>query len=677
MKLSLLFLTLTSLLIGAEQSVTVGVFDLYPAVFEDSGGVVKGYYIDILNEIGNRENIEFNYVYGSWEEGIERLKKSEVDLLTSVAYTEGRSQFMSYGEEPLLTVWSELYTLPSSEVKSVLDLKGRQIAVMANDYNGVRFKELIKKFNILPEYIEYPDFDAVMSAVQNGEVDAGVVSVIYGTAKHEEFGLTSTGVVANPFEIFFTVHKGHENQKLLDLLDSYLKKWSNEENSFYQQAKIRWNFGAGERIRVIPRWIWIALAFTVIIVMIGAVFIFLLKARVKKVVSHILEEEEKNRKLQGQLHQSQKLEAVGQLAGGIAHDFNNVLAGIIGLVEVIKTKSLSLAVEGEYLDLILKAADRASDLTKKLLTFSRQNTKVSTAVDVTQIVNDTASLLSHTVDKAITISVDNRAIQTSVIGDDSQLQNIIMNIGINASHAMPSGGKLVFTMENLELDAEYCEFSPFEIKPGDYLEITIRDTGIGMKSEVVSRIFEPFFTTKKVGDGTGLGLAAVYGAVKDHDGAINVYSEEGTGTVFHIYLPVTSESIKRDIAVVDHPKATGTILIIDDEELIRITASAVLKSLGYKVILAENGLEGVNTFREISGQVDLIILDMIMPVMGGREAFSKLREVRSDIPIVISSGFSKGDDLQELKKQGVNGFLAKPFRKEVLVETLSEILSAE
>jgi len=240
---------------------------------------------------------------------------------------------------------------------------------------------------------------------------------------------------------------------------------------------------------------------------------------------------------------------------------------------------------------------------------------------------------------------------------------------------MPSGGELIFTLENLELDEEYCAVSPFEIKAGEYLEITIRDTGTGMNQEIMSRIFEPFFTTKEAGDGTGLGLAAVYGAVKDHDGAIVVYSEEGTGTVFHIYLPITSESIKRDITAVVKPSATGTILVIDDEELIRITTSALLKSLGYTVILAENGLVGVNKFREIPDQVDLIILDMIMPVMGGREAFSKLREVRSDTPIIISSGFSKAEDLHELKKQGVNGFLPKPFRKGVLGETLLEILS--
>jgi len=306
-----------------------------------------------------------------------------------------------------------------------------------------------------------------------------------------------------------------------------------------------------------------------------------------------------------------------------------------------------------------------------LLTFSRQGAKVSTAVNCAKIVEDTAALLKHTINKNIAIHVENRATHTSVIGDDSLLQNAFMNMGINASHAMPNGGELTFTLENLELDAEYCEISPFEIIPGDYLEIAIRDTGTGMPPEVQSRIFEPFFTTKEQGKGTGLGMAAVYGTVQEHGGAIVVYSELGTGTVFHVYLPITTETVRREILAEPTVIGTGTVLVVDDEELIRITASALLRSMGYRVILATDGQEGVHTFLETKDEIDLIILDMIMPVMGGRETFTKLREIDPTIPVIIASGFAKEEDMAALKKEGVNGFLNKPFRRAELAEMVA------
>jgi PAS domain S-box-containing protein len=367
-------------------------------------------------------------------------------------------------------------------------------------------------------------------------------------------------------------------------------------------------------------------------------------------------------KLTEQLHQSQKMDAVGQLAGGIAHDFNNALGGIIGAADILLSGDLDKAQQKEFLDMIILAADRAGDLTKKLLLFSRKEKKTSSTIDMTKIVNDTVDLLGHVIDKNISISIENSAINTSINGDDSLLQNAIMNMAINASYAMPEGGTLTFMLENLALDAEYCAVSPFKIEPGDYVSISVRDSGCGMSPETQSHIFEPFYTTKEQGKGTGLGLATAYGTVQDHSGAITVYSELGSGTVFHLYFPITeavSDSIKDDEIV----SGTGTILVIDDEEMIRITSSAQLTSLGYKVFCSENGEIGVNTFKDNRDEIDLVILDMIMPVMGGREAFGKLREIDPNIPVIISSGFSKEDDVLAMKTEGISGFLHKPFRR--------------
>ncbi|MGL1904226.1 MAG: PAS domain S-box protein [Fibrobacterales bacterium] len=374
-----------------------------------------------------------------------------------------------------------------------------------------------------------------------------------------------------------------------------------------------------------------------------------------------------------QLHQSRKMEAIGQLAGGIAHDFNNSLGGIIGAAELIKHGTFDKAKQEKFIDLIITAADRAGELTKKLLMFSRKGNKVSSSVDINDIIINTIDILGHTLDRNISISTTNDATNSLIVGDDSLLQNAIMNIAINASHAMPDGGEIEFTSKNIKLDSEYCTASPFELEPGDYLEITIRDTGCGMTPEVQSHIFEPFFSTKEQGKGTGLGLATVYGTILDHFGAITVYSEVNTGTVFHLYLPTTkttSNTIEQETVI----SGTGTVLVIDDEELIRITAGVLLESLGYEVICAENGQKGVEVFSEKHNEIDLIILDMIMPVMGGREAFLKLREINPKIPVIISSGFAKESDMKVLTEQGTSGSIHKPTYRAELANIVANAL---
>jgi len=385
--------------------------------------------------------------------------------------------------------------------------------------------------------------------------------------------------------------------------------------------------------------------------------------------------EERQSKLAEQLHQSQKMDAIGQLAGGIAHDFNNLIAGIIGFSELLQVTENLSEKQQKYITNIITSADRAGNLTKKLLTFSHRGIKVSTAVNCVKIISDTIEILKRTIDKKINISFDNKAEETFIIGDDSILQNAFLNISINAAHAMPEGGNLIFSIENIYLDRNYCDFSPFNILPGEFLEISIRDTGTGMPQGTMSRIFEPFFTTKEQGKGTGLGLSMVYAAVQEHSGSINVYSEVGRGTEFRIYLPLSKETESSERISDSLTQGSGTILLIDDEELIRISAAALLKSMGYIVMQAENGKHGIEIFAEHHKGIDLIILDMIMPVMGGRESFRKFREINPHIPILIASGFAREEDMTLLKEQGISGFLQKPFRSAELSDKVSDILN--
>ena len=382
------------------------------------------------------------------------------------------------------------------------------------------------------------------------------------------------------------------------------------------------------------------------------------------------EYEEAQRKLTEQLHHSQKMDAIGQLAGGVAHDFNNALSAIMNSAELIKSVNLSKDKQKEILNIIILATERARELTDKLLAFSRKKIKNKAKISCVKVINDTISILGHTLDKKVKLSFINKATEYFIIGNDSLLQNALVNMGINASHAMLNGGELLFSLANISLDENYCRLSPFNLNPGNYIEISVRDTGAGIKPEDMSRIFEPFFTTKEHGKGTGLGLAMVYGMVQELDGAITVYSELGVGTVFHIYLPVLSDVESVSEISNEVLSGEGTILLIEDEELIRETGRALMESLGYRVLVAENGLEGFNLFIENQEIIDIIILDMIMPVMNGKETFLKIREMNATVPIIISSGFTKDKDFDVFSDYEVSGFLQKPFSRVELSEII-------
>ncbi len=241
------------------------------------------------------------------------------------------------------------------------------------------------------------------------------------------------------------------------------------------------------------------------------------------------------------------------------------------------------------------------------------------------------------------------------------------------SHAMPEGGDITITTRNTVLNKEYCEISTFELEPKEYIEIELRDSGCGIPLDHLEKIFEPFFTTKEHGKGTGLGLAAVYGTIVEHHGAITVYSEVGVGTVFHIYIPSTEELVQHSKQQSNIISGTGLFLLVDDEEIIRITGKLMLEELGYTVILAKDGEEAIEIFKERFREIDLVIMDMIMPKMSGKEAFYKMREIDKNCGIIISSGFTKDELLSELRNAGLLGFINKPFRDFELCKLLSEI----
>ncbi len=374
---------------------------------------------------------------------------------------------------------------------------------------------------------------------------------------------------------------------------------------------------------------------------------------------------EKHR-LEEQCRQAQKMDSLGQLAGGVAHDFNNMLAGIIGYAEILSIKlshDEELTASARY---IRNAGERAAELTKKLLDFSRKGKVQSTPLDLHISIDNTIALLERSIDKRITIEKRFSAKRAVVIGDPSQIQSAVLNLGINARDAMPQGGILTIETKNVRLDKAYCEGSPFEINPGKYVDISVSDTGTGIKRAVMDRIFEPFFTTKGEGKGTGLGLSAVYGSIKDHNGAVTVDSREGEGSSFHLFLPLDSPEVVEIRDVGEVVTGSGCILVVDDEEVVRKMSTQILEEMGYIVLTARDGLEAVEIFKKENSSISLVLLDMVMPRMDGRETYYAMRKIDPNVKVIIASGFSRSENISYLiRKEGLR-LMQKPFRRVAL-----------
>ncbi len=374
-----------------------------------------------------------------------------------------------------------------------------------------------------------------------------------------------------------------------------------------------------------------------------------------------------------QISHRSKMDAIGQLAGGVAHDFNNMLSGILGAAQLIQRKTEkdqpNLA---QMSELIIQACTRAADLTQKLLSFGRKGKIISTPLNIHSLITDTVELLSRTIDKKINMTCALEAKNTTIFGDGSGLQNVLMNIGINASHSMPDGGEFIIRTKNTWLDKMYCDSSPFDIEEGEYVQIEFEDSGCGIAPENIKKIFDPFFTTKEHGKGAGLGLAAAYGAIRDHSGIIAVESKLDKGTTFSVLLPCSESEAQNDVYKTEIVSGTGNVLLVDDEEVIRLTCSQMLEDMGYTVFVASNGKEAVDMIRESDNRIDVTIMDMIMPVMDGQKAIETIRSFDAEMKIIASSGFVKDAENNRLESFNLSGFLHKPYK----ISELSQLLKA-
>lgn len=396
---------------------------------------------------------------------------------------------------------------------------------------------------------------------------------------------------------------------------------------------------------------------------------------VRDITTRVKAEEDK-KKLEEQLYHIQKMESIGRLAGGIAHDFNNILTSIMGFAELLKMKFPDPSYsEGQAADIIIKSTERAADLTKQLLGFARGGKYQPVILNINEVITEVLTVSEKIFEKKIDVTYEYEKNISNIEADKNQLNQVFTNIIINARDAMPSGGELILKTQNINIDKDYLEIHP-EFKVGKYIKVTISDTGIGMPREVRERVFEPFFSTKGAGKGSGLGLATVYGIIKNHNGYIYADSEPGKGSSFVIYLPATTKKISKIKSKdPDIYKGTGTILVVDDEKEVRDLLKNQFEELGYSVIIAGDGKEAVEKYEIEYKNIDLIILDMIMPKLDGKETFRKMKKINPDLKVLLISGFSQNDKATDLLNEGVLAFAQKPFKIDEISKIIQSILN--
>jgi PAS domain S-box-containing protein len=388
-----------------------------------------------------------------------------------------------------------------------------------------------------------------------------------------------------------------------------------------------------------------------------------------------IEAEKEKKQLESQLIHSQKMEAVGTLAGGIAHDFNNLLMGIQGYVSLLRLQTGEEDPNYEYLQGIDNAVMNAANLTNQLLGFARKGKYSPRQTSINRIVENSTKMFTRT-KKEIVTHLKLQEDVWSVKVDQGQIEQVLINLFLNAGYAMPDGGDIYIQTENVFLSEDYCK--PFEVGGGNYVKTSVTDMGVGINSDIIERIFEPFFTTKDVGKGTGLGLASAYGIIRNHNGIIRVYSEIGHGTTFNLYLPASDDEVAKDSEInLELLVGNEKILLVDDEEATIRVEQLMLKKLGYSVLTALSGREAVALYKDNMADLDLVALDMIMPEMNGKETYEALKKINSDVKVLLVSGYSLNKQIEELMERGCNGFIQKPFDIVKLSQTLREMLGKE
>lgn len=676
----------------AQTKIKVGVYQNIPLSFSDEQGAIRGFFIDILEFVAEKEDWLIEYHVDTYQQCMQNLENGEIDLLGVVAYSPERAKLYDFTFESVQTEWGQVYTHKQFGIESILDLKFKKIAVLQGDLHFINLRQMMNSFGFSVRFIEAFEYETVMELVEVGRCDAGVVSYLYGLQHENDYQVHKSPVIFSPQKLYFAVPRG-KNWSLLHALDNHMHALKGDKKSIYYQSIQKWFVRADAW--AFPKWlIWLMAGFG------GLLIIFLstsliLRNRVKVRTAELTEknielineiEQRKNAeierfKLETQLQRAQKMEAIGTLAGGVAHDLNNILSGLVSYPELLLMELPDDSPLRKPILTIQKSGENAASVVNDLLTLARRGVAVTEVLNLNTIISDYLQSpefeklkLDHSEFRVATELEENLL---NIAGSSIHLTKTVMNLVSNAVEAMPAGGDIHIKTENSYVDQPVRGYDTIE--EGDYVVFSVSDGGVGISSEDIDRIFEPFYTKKIMGrSGTGLGMAVVWGTVKDHKGYIDVRSIEDHGTTFTIYFPVTRQELPRDTVPfsIDKYKGNGeSILIVDDIQEQREIASGMLTILGYNVASVRSGEQALQFLKK--NHVDVLVLDMIMdPGMDGLDTYRQALEINPGQKTVIASGFSETERVKEAQKLGAGAYVKKPYTMEKLGLAVKEELGS-
>lgn len=655
-----------------------------PYIFRDKSGALVGIIVDQWRLWEKTTGVRVELHACNWTEALQRMHDREFDVIDTLFFSEDRARFYDF-LDPYADIDVPLFFHKDlSAIRNAEDAVGFAVGAKAGD-NVIA---ILKKAGV-NTIVEYPSYEAVMRAAADGACKVFSVDRPPAFYYLNRMGVVDQFRETEPLyrgQFHRAVHKGNaEIAGLVQMgfnaipkadLDAINDSWLGKmlhQNSSQHFWRLLFYGGFVAAIVILFLGVWLGMLRRMVSLRTSE----LLSANesLKKEISERQKAEEEKELLQNQLQQAMKMEAVGRLAGGVAHDFNNLLTAIIGNVSLA---SIDLPADSRVvgnLNEIEKAARSAALLTQQLLAFSRRQNIEPKVLNINEIIANLYKMLCSMAGERIELQLLTARDLGNVMLDPGQFERILINLVLNARDAMPDGGIIRMTTVNIVLSEAECSRWP-DVKPGDYVRLTFSDNGVGMSEEVVDHLFEPFFTTKPRGRGNGLGLSAIYGIIRQAGGFINVSSTPGKGTIFEICMPVTMRPIEREAPPSEKVEGGNeTVLLVEDEDIVRFIGAEILKKLGYNLIEAANGREALEIFKKHGSIIDLMLTDLMMPGMTGRELAEKVREISPRTRILFTSACT--DDVidgQEIADQGLN-FIAKPFSLESLAIKIRSVLS--
>jgi signal transduction histidine kinase/CheY-like chemotaxis protein len=632
----------------------------------DKTGNAEGFAVDVLDAVAERAGLQVTYAFAySWSEMIQKVRSGKADVIASLAISEERQEDLIFSN-----------VIHSSSVSIFVRSQNDNIKELSRALNVATTKggipyEYMKKITGLKIKL-YETFSEGLFSLLAGEIDAFVAGDAIFLKLARDAGVDDhIKIVGKPLiSIKRAIALPKENPRLLTRLNKALKGFVGSPE--YQRIYVKW-YGKPKPYWTRLRILLLMSVFVIIVVSSMALWRY---RSVLKLNRALIDNINERKKLEEQLLQSQKLEAVGRLAGGVAHDFNNMLTAIISYGHLLKMKLKENDPLHHNIDQILSVSDRGSNLIQSLLEFSRKQNVHLNPVRLNTVIEGIKKLTGKFIGEEIELKTRLSEKDLLIHADKTRIEQVLMNLAVNARDAMPDGGVLTIETKQVVMDEEYVRVHEYG-RPGIYAMLSVTDTGIGMDDEIKEKIFEPFFTTKEVGSGTGLGLSMVYGIIEQHHGFIQVSSEAGKGTAFTIYFPLIDKEIEDEKRAEALPAlhGTGTVLIAEDEKEVRESLKGILEEFGFTVVEALDGQDAVQKFIDNRDAIRLLILDVIMPKKNGKEVYAEIQKTNPEMKALFMSGYT-ADILQRrgILEEGLT-LINKPVSPDDLSREIRELLN--